>query len=165
MECLKAGKCTAVILGSPSDIDAVKLGYRRLGYTNETGSYLFNVEVVTRAWAQNNRDTLVRYLRADADAMRYIHDARNRTEVAKTLGDLTHEPQDVVNEMMDNIENPKLHPLTSQAELDMAGFRHVLELIKEFGLRSKPLPPAEHFIDLSYARAAGIRQRKAASRR
>ena len=157
MACLKAGQCSAVFVGQPTDIDAIKLGFHRLGYSYETGSYVFNVEVVSRAWAQKNKDTLVRYLRGDADAMRYIRDPKNRDDVAKTLADLTHEPQDVVNEMMDNIENPKLHPLTKNAEVDMAGFRHVLALVKKFGLTSEPLPPAEHFVDLSYAKAAGIR--------
>ena len=39
----------------------------------------------------------------------------------------------------------------------MESLQHLLELIDEAGLHSEPLPPAEHFVDLSYAQAAGIR--------
>jgi ABC-type nitrate/sulfonate/bicarbonate transport system substrate-binding protein len=154
--CLKAGECAATSLGQPADIDAIKMGYHRLGTSSEVGPAIFNMEVVTSEWAKNNRDTLIRYLRADADAMRFISDPKNRNEVAKTISELTHEPPDAVNEMMANFENPRLHVLTKQGEVDMSGFRHVLELIKDSGLYSKPIPPAEHFVDLSYAKAAGI---------
>jgi ABC-type nitrate/sulfonate/bicarbonate transport system substrate-binding protein len=156
MACLKSGKCAAVTIGQPSDIDAVKMGFRRLGYTAEAGRMEFNLEVVRRGWAEQNRDTLVRYLRADAAALRFIHDPKNHAEVTKILSDLSKEPDDVVNEMMANIQDPKLYPLTRNAELDVKGFQHVLDLIKAFKLTDKPLPPAAHFIDLSYAKAAGI---------
>ena len=156
MACLKAGECAAVSLAQPADIDAIRMGYHRLGVSNEAGLVIMNVEVVRRDWAQKNKDTLVRYLRAEADTMRFIHDPKNRDEVAKTLAELTHEPPEAVNEMMANFENPKLRVLTKQGELDMPSFRHVLELVKESGVYSKPLPPAEHFVDLSYAKAAGI---------
>ena len=138
MACLKGGECAAVVIGQPADIDALKMGYRRLGYTNEVGPLVFNVMVVSRGWAEKNRDTLVRYLRADAAAMRFIHDPKNHDEVAATLTELTKEPKDVVDEMMANIANPKMDSLTREGEVNVAGFRHVLELIKEFGLTRPP---------------------------
>jgi ABC-type nitrate/sulfonate/bicarbonate transport system substrate-binding protein len=154
--CLKAGECAATSLGQPADFDATKMGYHRLGTSSEVGPAIFNMEVVTSEWAKENKDTLVRYLRADADAMRFIHDPKNRDEVARTVSELTHEPPDAVNEMMANFENPNLHVLTKHGEVDMPSFRHVLDLIKGSGLYSQPMPPAEHFVDLSYAKAAGI---------
>ena len=156
MACLKAGKCSAATVGQPDDIDAVKMGFRRLGTSVEAGRVVFNVEAVTREWARKNKETLVRYLRADADAMRFIHDPKNRGEVTETLASLMKESPDVVNEMMDNIENPKLQPLTAEAEINLADFKHTLDLIKEFGLTTKPLPPLERLVDQSYAKAAGI---------
>ncbi len=156
MACLKAGECGAVSLAQPADIDAIKMGYHRLGVASEAGPAILNVEVVSRDWARKNKDTLVRYLRADAATMRFINDPKNRAEVSKTLAEITKEPPDVVNEMMANIYDPKLRTLTKNAEVDMPSFRHVLELVKESGLYPKQLPPAEHFVDLSYAKAAGI---------
>ena len=122
------------LIGEPSDIEAVKMGFRRLGYTADAGPMEFNLEVVRRAWAEQHRDTLVRYLRADAAALRFIHDPKNKAEVTKILSDLSKEPDDVVNQMVATINDPKLDPLTQNAELDVKGFQHVLDLIKEFGL-------------------------------
>ncbi len=155
-ECMKAGECAAIVGGQPVDIKAIKMGYHRLGITNEAGPVIYDIEIVRRDWAKTHKDTLVRYLRAAADAMRFLNDPKNRDEVTKTVRDLTGEPQDVVNEIMANYENPKLRILPRQAELDMPSFEHLLELVKEAGLYPKPLPPAERFVDLSYAKAAGI---------
>jgi hypothetical protein len=59
--------------------------------------------------------------------------------------------------MIGNYYDPSLRILPREAEVDMASFRHFLDLLKESGVYDKPLPPAEDFVDLSYAKAAGIR--------
>jgi hypothetical protein len=43
--------------------------------------------------------------------------------------------------------NPSLERMTS--------FKYLLEVLKESGVTDQPLPPAEKFVDLSYATAAG----------
>ena len=154
LACLYAGECSAVIVGQPSDLDAIKKGNHRLGSSSAVGAVIFNLEVVNRDWAEKNRDTLVRYhLRVDAAALPVHPTIQNRDEITKTVADLSHEPDDVVNEIMKNQEQV----FTKNAELNMANFRHTLELIKEYAPITKPLPPTEHFVDLSYAKAAGIR--------
>ncbi len=159
LECLQSGECAAITAGQPHDIKAINmgLGYHRLGITNEAGPVIFNIEIVRREWAEDNRDTLVRYLRAAASAMRFLNDPNNRQEVMEIIGEITGEPQEIVEEIMASYEDPSLRILPRQAELDMESLQHLLELIDEAGLHSEPLPPAEHFVDLSYAQAAGIR--------
>jgi len=52
--------------------------------------------------------------------------------------------------------DPKLRVLPRQGEVDMASFAYLLEVLKDSGVYDKPLPRAEEFVDLSYAKAAGI---------
>jgi ABC-type nitrate/sulfonate/bicarbonate transport system substrate-binding protein len=158
LECMQSGECAAITAGQPHDIKAINLGlgYHRLGVTNEVGPVVFNLEIVRRQWAEENRDVVVRYLRAAAGAMRFINDSDNRQEVMRIMREITGEPQDIVEEIMASYEDPSLRILPRQAELDMEGFQNLLNLVEEAGLPSEPLPPAEHFVDLSYAREAGI---------
>lgn len=158
LECLQSGECAAISASQPNDIKAINLGlgYHRLGMTNEVGPVVFNMEIVRREWAEENRDVVVRYLRAAAGAMRFINDSNNRQEVIQIIQDITGEPEAIAEEIMANYEDPNLRILPRQAELDMDGLQNLLNLIEEAGLPSEPLPPAEHFVDLSYAREAGI---------
>ena len=64
-DCLKSGACAAVPMGQPDDLDAIKQGFPRLGFTYEAGADLiFNVDMARRAWGEKNKDTLIRVLRA-----------------------------------------------------------------------------------------------------
>nr|TFG52651.1 MAG: ABC transporter substrate-binding protein [Hyphomicrobiales bacterium] len=159
LECLQSGECAAITAGQPYDIQALNMGmgFHRLGTNYEAGPVIFNLEIVRRAWARDNGDILVRYLRAAANAMRFINDPNNRLEVMEIIRELTGEPQEIVNEIMAGYEDLTLRILPRQAELDMESFQHFLELLEEAGVSSEPLPRAEHFVDLTYAQAAGIR--------
>jgi hypothetical protein len=56
-------------MGQPEDLEAIRQGFPRLGFTHEAGADLiFNVDMVRRAWGARNRDVLVRYVRAMASA-------------------------------------------------------------------------------------------------
>jgi ABC-type nitrate/sulfonate/bicarbonate transport system substrate-binding protein len=60
-DCLKRGECDAVPLGQPEDFVAMGEGYRRLGVSTEAvAAFQFQVVAARRAWAQENRDTVVR---------------------------------------------------------------------------------------------------------
>ena len=158
LECMQSGECAAITAGQPHDIKAINLGlgYHRLGITNEVGPVVFNMEIVRREWAEENRDVVVRYLRAAAGAMRFINDPDNRVEVMRIIAEITGEPQAIVEEIMASYEDSNLRILPRQAELDMEGFQNLLNFVEEAGLPSESLPPAEHFVDLSFAREAGI---------
>src|SRR5215213_5108437 len=79
-ECLKSGECAAVPMGQPEDLEAIKQGFPRLGFTHEAGSDLiFNVDMTRRA--QQNNDAVVRFVRAMASAYEFMNDASNRDEI------------------------------------------------------------------------------------
>jgi len=158
LECLKAGKCAAIAAVHPTDIQAINsgLGFHRLGTTVEAGPVTFYVEVVRREWARTHQDAIVRYLRAQAAAMRFIHDPKNRGEVSRIIKEITGEPQAIVDQLVANYADPKLRILPRQGELDMASFNNLLQFAKDAGYTDKPFPPTEKFVDLTFAKAAGI---------
>lgn len=156
LQCIKSGECAAAVVGQPADIKAIKAGFHRLGMNIEGGPVIFNVEAVRREWAKTHKETIVRYARAMGEAFRYMQDPKNRDEITKMMLDITHETPAVVSEIAANYANPKLRILPKQGELDVASFKHLLDIIKESGVYSGPIPPAERFIDVSYARAAGL---------
>jgi ABC-type nitrate/sulfonate/bicarbonate transport system substrate-binding protein len=157
LECMRTATCAATVLGQPSDLDAIKSGFHRLGFVSEAGPIIFNIEIVNRDWAAANRNTIVRYLRASAASMRYINDPKNRAEITTLVSELAKTSPDGVGEIVAHMFDPKLHVLTRNAELDIGHLQHFLDLLRETGVYTSALPPAERFADLSYAREAGIR--------
>ena len=111
LECLKAGKCAAIAAVHPTDIQAINsgLGFHRLGTTVEAGPVTFYVEVVRREWASTHQDAIVRYLRAQAAAMRFIHDPKNRGEVSRIIKEITGEPQAIVDQLVANYADDSTH--------------------------------------------------------
>src|SRR5258708_5762508 len=84
--CLNAGECDAVPLSQPEDLIATAAGYRRLGLSTEAVStFQFQLLAVKRSWAAENKDTLVRFLRALAASFRYFRDPPNRHHVLSTM--------------------------------------------------------------------------------
>ena len=158
LECMKQGKCVAIAAVQPTDTQAVNLGlgFHSFGTTYEAGPVTFYMDIVRREWAKTHQDTIVRYLRAEADAIRFINDPKNRGEVAKAIADITHVPPDLVNQLVTAYADPKLRILSPHGEFDMASFNNLLRFAKDSGNYDKPLPPAEKFVDLSYVKAAGI---------
>ena len=89
-ECLKSGECAGVPMGQPNDLEAIAQGYRRLGdSTQAVSAFQFQIIAVRRAFAQAHQDTVVHFVRALADAFRFIRDPANRDEVVKTVAERT----------------------------------------------------------------------------
>ena len=158
LECMNEGRCAAILAGQPSDKEALDLGrgYHSLGTTLEAGPVTFYMEVVRRQWAEANRDTLVRYLRAKGDAMAFIHDPKNRAALKRAIAEVTGYPPAVLDRVAAAYSDPGRQILPRRGELDPASFNNLLQFAKDAGLWDRPWPPAERFYDLSYARAAGI---------
>ena len=72
---------------------AFDAGFHTLAMHIETGPLLYVVDIVDRSWAEAHSEVIVRYIRATAAAMRFIHDARNREEVVKAAMEITRQPE------------------------------------------------------------------------
>jgi len=155
-DCLKSGACAAVPMGQPDDLDAIKQGFPRLGFTYEAGADLiFNVDMARRAWGEKNKDTLVRFVRAMASAYAFLNDPKNRDEAVRILVETGGMSTDVAGQIFAPYLEPDKHVLPRKGELDLAAFNRVVTLMAATGVISSPAPGAERFVDLQYLKAAG----------
>lgn len=157
LSCLMAGDCDAVILGQPQDFTAIRRGYRMLGNSTEAvPEYVYTVSAVSRAWAANNKDALVRYVRALANAFRFIRDPLRREDVIRTLVDTSGLSEASARMTLELFFEPERGVLPMAGEINLEGVRQVIALMGEGGVLAAPLPKAEQFVDRQYLEAAGI---------
>jgi len=155
--CLKSGECAAVPMGQPEDLDAIKEGFPRLAFTNEAGADLiFNVDMVRRAWGAQNKDTLVRFVRAMAASYAFMNDPKNRDEVVGIVRDTGKISDEVARQIFAPYLETGKNVLPRKGEISLPAFNRVLALMAEVGAIASPAPPAEKFVDLQYLKAAGI---------
>ena len=156
-DCLKSSECVAVPMGQPEDLDAIKQGYPRLGFTYESGADLiFNVDMTRRAWSENNRETLVRFVRGFAASYQFMNDPKNRGEVTNIVKESLKVSDEAAREIFAPYTEPDKNVLPRIGELNLKAFNQVLALMGEAGVIPTPVPSAERFIDLRYLKAAGI---------
>jgi ABC-type nitrate/sulfonate/bicarbonate transport system substrate-binding protein len=156
-ECLKSGECAGVPMGQPNDLEAIAQGYRRLGdSTQAVSAFQFQVIAVRRAFAQAHQDTVVHFVRALADAFRFIRDPANRDEVVKAVAERTGSSAQIARDTIALYFEPEKGVLPRQAEIDLKGLDQVIAFMGEGELLKAPLPAATRFVDLQYLRAAGV---------
>jgi ABC-type nitrate/sulfonate/bicarbonate transport system substrate-binding protein len=156
-ECLKRGECAAVPLSQPNDLTAVTEGFRRLGDSTEAvGAFQFQVIAARRAYATANKDKVVRFVRAIADAFRLIRAPENRAEVVKAIVEQTGSSEQIARAVTALYFEPDRGAMPRQAEIDINGLAQVIAFMGEAGALKAPLPKADRFVDLQYLRAAGI---------
>jgi NitT/TauT family transport system substrate-binding protein len=155
--CLKSGECAAVPMGQPEDLDAIRQGFPRLAFTYEAGAdLLFNVDMTRRTWGAQNKDTLVRFARAMAASYAFMNDPKNRDEVTAIVTETGSVSPAVAAEIFAPYLEPEKNVLPRKGELDLAAFNRVIALMAQVGAIPSPAPDAERFVDLQYAKAAGI---------
>jgi ABC-type nitrate/sulfonate/bicarbonate transport system substrate-binding protein len=156
-DCLKSGECAAVPMGQPEDLEAIKQGFPRLGFTHEAGSDLiFNVDMARRAWGEQNKDALVRFVRAMAAAYAFINDPNNADDVVAMVRDGGKLSEEVARQIYAPYLDPGKNVLPRHGELDLAAFNRVLALMRDVGAIPATHPGAGKFVDLQYLKAAGI---------
>ncbi len=145
----------ASMLNPPYALLAVRDGFRRLGSVAELlGAYQGMGAFARRAWAREHRDTVVRYLAAYVEALRWFLDPRHRAHAIEILTAELALPRDVAEQTYARaVGSPG--GLTPDARLDLAGLAQVLKLRAEVeGARSgRPVSP-ERYCDLTYYAAA-----------
>ncbi len=156
--CMLSGKCDAGTVDQPAVYKLFDAGFHTLALHSEAGPPLLDVvDVVDRGWAAAHRDIVVKYLRASADAMRFIHDPKNRDEVVKVAMAVTAQPEKQARQMLDYFWDAKYHVLPQDAEIDINGLTATIKLLAKYGFVKPPLPQATEMVDLTYAMDAGIR--------
>ncbi len=140
------------ILNLPFSLEAAAKGLRSLGRTTDLlGPYQAGGDFVRRGFARDHADTLVQYLAAYIEALRWSLDPKNRAAAVAILVDKLKMPQDIAAKSLALMAEPGFG-FAPDAKFDMAGFDNVLALRAEVegGQESKQPADPQHYIDLSY---------------
>jgi ABC-type nitrate/sulfonate/bicarbonate transport system substrate-binding protein len=101
---------------------------------------------VNRAWAQNNRETLVAYLRSWLKGMAWVNDPANRDAAIKAVGaELKLNPK----QAQESVEE-----LSTTGNLNLPGLQVVLDLRNQFGFKLTKGDKLPVYYDTQYLNAA-----------
>jgi ABC-type nitrate/sulfonate/bicarbonate transport system substrate-binding protein len=156
--CLKQGECDAVPLGQPHDVAAEAEGFTLLGRSTEAmPAILYTVTAVRRSWAEANKETVIRYLRALRAAFKFIRDPAKRGEVVDIVAESNGISKANASAVLALFFEPERGVLPLEGEIDMTNLANLIALMAERGEIAGPLPAAEQFVERKYLHAAGVK--------
>jgi ABC-type nitrate/sulfonate/bicarbonate transport system substrate-binding protein len=142
----------AAILNPPFAMHARRAGLKDMGATVAwVGPYLGTVPYVLRAWAHANAETLMAYLAAGIEGLRWALDPANRAEAVKLIAASLSVPADIAAEIHAVAADPA-SGLAADAAFDLEGFKTVLKL--RAGFEGRAVAPPDKYFDLSFHRRA-----------
>ena len=127
LDSMVQGESFAGVLNPPWDRKAEAAGMKLFGDHREVlPDYPGGVYAVSCDWAHANRDTLVRFLRAWNEALRWCHSDGNRPEAVRLIGE--------AEKLDETAASNRVGQLPKDARLNVAGLQSVLDLRVQFGL-------------------------------
>jgi ABC-type nitrate/sulfonate/bicarbonate transport system substrate-binding protein len=142
----------AAILNPPFAIHARRAGLKDMGpLADQVGAYLGTVPYVLRGWAAANAGTLIAYLAACIEGLRWILDPANKAKASSLVGERLNAAPDVAAEIL-AIATDRQNGLAKDAAFDLEGLKTVLRLRASHEGREPSAP--DRYFDLSYHRAA-----------
>ena len=144
----------AAILTPPLSVQAQRAGLKDFGpAVSVVGPYQSDGGWVLRSWGQANSDTLVRYIQANIEGIRWALDPANKAAITAIVAERLKVPADVVAESLQRAVDQK--DFAVDAKFDMDGFRNVLKLRADILGTWGGTPPApDKYLDLSYYQRA-----------
>lgn len=161
VKALMEGKIVATMVSSPSEVLPESKGYRRLADTTKTfGAYQTSVGATRRAWAKDNKERLVGFIRAYVEAIDWLYDPKNKAEALEIyMKHLKDAPKQAAEQsykvMLSGNEG-----FQKKAKISLRGARTVLKLRSEYAKPQKDLKDPRKYIDESYYREAVKRPAK-----
>lgn len=146
-ESMMKGETVAGILNPPFDMRALDAGMRQIGDSREVlPDYPNTIFAVNREWGQNNRNSLLGFLRAWLTGMRWVKDPANRQEAVKLVGaELKVNPK---------AAQERIDELSTSGNLNLPGLETVLNLRTQFGFKLNKGDKLAAYFDAAYLRAA-----------
>ena len=142
----------AAILNAPFSILAVKSGLKDMGPVSTViGPYQATAGFSLRSWAQANPDTLVKYLQAYVEGLRWSLDPKNKDAATALLAERLKLTPEIAAECYALITDPA-NGLAKDGKFDMEGFKNVLKLRAQFEGVAPSSP--EKYVDFSYYQKA-----------
>jgi ABC-type nitrate/sulfonate/bicarbonate transport system substrate-binding protein len=144
----------AAILNPPFTLQAQDAGLKDLGAAIDVvGPYQSDGGWVLRSWAKANEDTLVRYIQANIEGIRFALNPANKAAMTAVIAERLKLPQDIAARSLQLVLDQK--GFAADAKFDMEGFRNVLKLRADLLGTWGGTPPApEKYLDLSYYQRA-----------
>jgi ABC-type nitrate/sulfonate/bicarbonate transport system substrate-binding protein len=144
----------ASMLSPPFSISAEKAGLKNLGAAADViGPYQSTGAWVLRSWGQANADTLVKYIQAYVEGMRWATDPANKAAAITLLSERLKFPQDVAARTYEMALGPG--GFAKDAKFDVDGFKNALKLRAEILGTWGGTPPApDKYLDMSYYQRA-----------
>jgi NitT/TauT family transport system substrate-binding protein len=148
---LESGAIGGAILGFPYSDMAVDQGFNRLGDTTEViSAYQFNGLTANGAWAEKNRATVVKFLKAHIRALRWIYEQPE--QATEFFSSEMGVKQPYARRGVDYFTQHKVFPIDGAVTLD--GLRANIGVQFRDGVLREPLPGPEKYADQSYVRQA-----------
>ena len=139
----------SVLLNFPCNVLADREGYPNWGSAAEAlGAYQADGIWVMREWAHTHGDTLVKYIEAIIEGLRWATLPENKSETAAIVAKILKVAPDVAEKSVEGAVGPH-GGLDKDARINMAGFRKLLSLRAEM-IGSSADPKPEKYLDLSY---------------
>ena len=141
----------AAMLNPPSNFLAEKAGFRNFGpAVDAVGPYQADGAFVQRSWAAANGDSLVRYLKAGIEAIRWASDPANRSEAAAILEQRLKLDPAIAVRSVEAAVGPA-GGLANDARFDREGFENMLRIRDKIaGTWGGNIPRPKKYLDLSY---------------
>jgi ABC-type nitrate/sulfonate/bicarbonate transport system substrate-binding protein len=151
---IRSGTLAGGLLLQPEDYMIMADGFPRLAYaTDYIKKYQWVVMAVHKSWARDNEDKLVRVLRAQNDAYRWVYDPRNRDETIALIVETQNTTEPIARATYElYVDQLKIWP--TAGEIDQEALREVIQLMGELGQLQAPLPEPSRYIDPSYLQKA-----------
>ena len=148
---LESGAIAGAVLGFPYSDIAVDQGFVRLGDTMEViSTYQFNGLTINPSWAEKNRASVVRFLKAHIRSLRWIHEHPDQAAELFTAEMGIKPPY--ARRGVDYFTKNKVFPIDGSVTLE--GLKANIEVQFRDGVIKEPLPPPEKYTDQSYVRQA-----------
>jgi ABC-type nitrate/sulfonate/bicarbonate transport system substrate-binding protein len=139
----------AVLLNFPCNILAEREGYPDWGSAADAlGAYQADGIWVMRDWARQHPETMVKYIEAIIEGLRWASRSENKGETAAIVAKILKVAPDVAEKSVEGAVGPH-GGLDKDAGINMAGFRTLLSLRAEMIGGSADLRP-EKYLDSSY---------------
>src|ERR1043166_4173824 len=138
----------AAVLNPPFSILAVKAGLKDMGTTvSMMGPYQGPAGYTLRSWAKANEETLIKYLQAYIEGVRWVLDPANKSAATQMLARRLELSPDIAAAVYDIITDTD-EGFAKDGRFDLEGFKNVLRLRAEYEGVAPPAP--EKYLDLSY---------------
>ena len=151
LSALETGAIAAGLLGIPYSDIAIDQGFNRLGDTMEViPTYQFNGITVNPPWAEKNRATVVKFLKAHIRSLRWIHEQPDQATELFTSEMGVKQPY--ARRGIDYFTKNKVFPVDGSVTLE--GLKVNIQVQFRDGILKEPLPAPEKYADQSYVRQA-----------